>query len=96
MSSIEMVKEKRREILRIAEQYGASNVRIFGSVARGQDDERSDIDFLVELQPGRTLFDLGGLQMNLVKMFGRPVDVVMEKGIDARIRDTILKEAIPV
>lgn len=96
MTCIDLVKEKRHQIIQIAERYGARNVRVFGSVARGQADERSDIDFLVELQPGRTLFDLGGLQMDLETTMGRPVDVVTEKGIKARIRSAVLAEAIPV
>lgn len=96
MTYIEMVKQKRREILQIAGRYGAKNVRIFGSVARGEADELSDIDFVVELEPGRTLFDLGGLQMDLETSMGSPVDVVTEKGLKARIRSTVLKEAIPV
>ena len=96
MSLVELVEKNRHNITRIAERHGAKNIRIFGSVARGQADEASDIDFLVELQPGRTLFDLGGLQMDLETALGRPVDVVTEKGIKARIRSTVLREAIPV
>ena len=59
----QMVQSKKEEISRLAEKYGASHIRIFGSVARHEADEKSDIDFLVELEPGRTLFDLGGLAM---------------------------------
>jgi hypothetical protein len=91
-----MPTEKRRQILDIAARYGARNVRIFGSVARGQADERSDIDFLVEMEAGRSLFDLGGLQADLEAALGRPVDVVTEKGLKARIRSRVLREAIPV
>jgi len=70
-------------------------VRVFGSVARGGEaDERSDIDFLVELEPGRSLFDLGGLQYELEEILGCRVDVVTERGLKKRIRERVLKEAI--
>jgi predicted nucleotidyltransferase len=91
-----LLTEKRRQILDIAARYGARNVRIFGSVARGQADDRSDIDFLVEMEAGRSLFDLGGMQADLEAALGRPVDVVTEKGLKARIRNQVLREAVPV
>ena len=94
MNDLELVRKNRPEIIRIAEHYGASNVRVFGSVARGEADEASDIDFLVDLQPGRTLFDLGGLQVDLETAMGRPVDVVTEKGLRNRLRGGVLAEAI--
>ena len=90
----ELVKEKRDEILQIAEKYGAKNVRIFGSVARGEADSKSDIDFLVEMEPGRSLFDAGGLLMELQELLGCNVDVVTEKGLRHRIRDRVLEEAV--
>lgn len=96
MTAEELLKTKRQEILRVAAQYGARNVRVFGSVARGEADDRSDIDLLVDMEPGRSLLDLGGLQYELERLFGRPVDVVTERGLKARIRDRILREAIPV
>jgi len=85
---------RRGEILRLAAQYGARNVRVFGSVARGEDDERSDIDFLVDLEPGRSLFDLGGLLMALQELLGTSVDVVTERGLRPRIRERVLEEAV--
>ena len=93
---IEEIRARRREILTIAAQHGASNVRVFGSVARGEADERSDVDFLVELERGRSLLDLGGLLMDLQTLLGRPVDVVTERGLRERIRQRVLGEAIPV
>lgn len=94
-SSIEgVLAQRREEILAIAEKYGARNVRVFGSVARGEADEASDIDFLVELQPGRTLFDLGGLVSDLTNLLGRHVDVVTVHGLKERIRDRVLAEAV--
>ncbi|MFQ5744954.1 MAG: nucleotidyltransferase family protein [Acidobacteriota bacterium] len=96
MTGEEMLKYKREEILRIAAKYGAHNVRVFGSVARGQADEASDVDFLVELEPGRSLFDLGGLQFELEALLGCRVDVVTVRGLKARIRERVLREAVPV
>jgi hypothetical protein len=96
MAREELLKEKREDILRIATKYGAHNVRIFGSLARGEADEHSDIDFLVEMEPGRSLLDLGGLQAELEALFGCHVDVVTEKGLKARIRGRVLAEAVPV
>ena len=92
----ELLKEKQKDILSIAAQYGAHNVRVFGSLARGEADEQSDIDFLVEMEPGRSLLDLGGLQAELEALLGCPVDVVTEKGLKARIRGRVLAEAVPV
>ena len=75
-------------------KHGARKVRVFGSVARGEADETSDIDFLVDLEPGRTLFDLGGLLLDLRDLLGREVDVVTERGLKARIRRRVLREAV--
>ena len=96
MTHQELLKQKHAEILRIAGRYGAHNVRVFGSVARAEADEHSDIDFLVEMEPGRSLFDLGGMQSELETALGRPVDVVTERGLKARIRARVLREAVPV
>ncbi|HLF25506.1 MAG TPA: nucleotidyltransferase family protein [Anaerolineae bacterium] len=92
----EILKDKREDILRIAARHGARNVRIFGSVARGEADDQSDIDILVEMEPGRSLFDLGGLLMDLQDLLGRKVDVVTEKGLRERVRERALKEAVPL
>jgi len=75
------IREKRAEILRIMGAHGARNPRIFGSVARGQDQPSSDIDVLVEMEPGRTLLDLVGLEQDLGATLGRHVDVVTDGGI---------------
>lgn len=96
MTPDEILKQKREEILRIADKYGARDVRVFGSVARDEADEASDLDFLVELAPGRTLFDLGGLQFELEAILGCRVDVVTAKGLKARIRERVLREAVPL
>ncbi len=91
-----LLKERRNDVLRIAAKYGARRVRVFGSVARGEADAQSDVDFLVDLEPGRSLLDLGGLQYELEALLERPVDVVTERGLKARIRERVLREAIPV
>jgi predicted nucleotidyltransferase len=91
-----LLKEKRNAILDIAEKHGARNVRIFGSVARGDFDEKSDLDFLVEMEPGRSLLDHASLLLALETLLGCEVDVVSEKGIKARVRERVLKEARPL
>lgn len=90
------IKERRAEILRTASAHGAHNVRVFGSVVRGEADEASDLDFLVELEAGRSLLDLGGLQVALEALLGCRVDVLTERGLKPRIRERVLAEAIPV
>ncbi|HEX4205544.1 MAG TPA: nucleotidyltransferase family protein [Ktedonobacteraceae bacterium] len=92
----ELLQQKREDILRIANKRGASNIRVFGSVARGEADSKSDIDLLVDLEPGRSLFDLGGLLMDLQELLGHNVDVVTERGLRERIRERVVKEAIPL
>ena len=94
MSTDELLKARRSEILALARKYGARNVRIFGSVARGEARPDSDIDFLVEMEPGRSLFDLGGLLYELRSLLGVEVDVVTENGLRARIREHVIQEAI--
>jgi uncharacterized protein len=79
--------------LQIAAKHGARNVRVFGSVARGEARPDSDVDFLVDMEPGRTLFNIGGLLMDLRDLLGLNVDVVTEDGLKPRIRDRVLKEA---
>ena len=89
-----LVRGKRQEILKLAARHGARRIRVFGSVARGEASPGSDIDFLVDVEPGRSLFDLGGLLMDLQDLLGCPVEVVTEKGLRARIRDRVLREAV--
>ena len=84
----------REQILETARRYGARRVRVFGSVARGSADEHSDIDFLVELAPGRSLMDLGGMLYELRQLLGIEVDIVTEKGLRSRIRERVLSEAV--
>ena len=90
---IDIFQEKRGEILRIAGLHGASNVRVFGSFSRGDADNKSDVDILVDLEKGRSLLDMGGLLMDLQTLLGKQVDVVTEKGLRPRIRERVLREA---
>ncbi len=96
MSLQQKLQERRNDIIELARARGAYNIRIFGSVARGEATESSDIDLLVDLAPGRTLFDLGGLLHDLQDVLDCKVDVVTEKGLRQRIRQEILAEAIPL
>src|SRR3989338_3500851 len=93
---LKLVKTRREEILGLARQYGASNVRLFGSVARGDATEGSDIDLLVDMEPGRSLFDLGGLLTDLNEKLGCHVDVATEKLLKPSIHDRVMREAIPL
>lgn len=90
----QLLQAKREDILQTAKKYGAYNIRIFGSVARKEADVNSDVDFLVEMEPGRSLFDLGGLLMELQDLLGCDVDIVTEKGLRDRIRERVLNEAV--
>jgi uncharacterized protein len=94
VKEIELIKKKREDILRIARKHGARNIRVFGSFGRGEADEQSDIDFLVEMEAGRSLLDMGGLAMELKELLGREVDVVTDRGLNKRIRERVLREAI--
>lgn len=96
MSDVSPLGPARAAVLRIARQFGARSVRLFGSLARGEADAASDVDILVELEPGRSLLDLGGMQFELEALLGRHVDVVTERGLRPRIRDRVLREAVPL
>jgi uncharacterized protein len=89
--------EKHREAVRAAvARNRAANPRVFGSVLRGEDREGGDIDILVDAAPGATLFDLGGLQMDLQEILGVRVDLVTEAELPKRIRAKVLAEAAPI
>jgi len=94
LDAAQLLRSKREEILLTAARHGARNVRVFGSAARGEADEASDLDFLVEMEPGRSLLDLGGLLMDLRELLGREVDVITDRGLKPRIRERVLREAV--
>jgi uncharacterized protein len=89
-------REKRAEILRLAELHGCHNVRVFGSVATGENRPDSDIDFLVDLESGRTVFDLAGLLGDLRGLLGAEIDVVESRSIHPYIRDRVFAEAVGI
>lgn len=80
--------------MKIAAKYGASNIRVFGSVARGEEGSDSDLDLLVDLAPDRSLFDLGGLLYELEELLKVQIDVVTPESLHWYIRDEILEEAV--
>jgi hypothetical protein len=92
----EIINGRREDILRIAAKHGARRVRVFGSVARGEARPDSDVDFLVEMEHGRSGFDLGGLLLDLEELLGRRVDVAEPEGLHWYVRDRILAEAVPL
>ncbi len=91
---LDELRRRREDILRVAVRHGARNVRVFGSVTRGEDDGNSDVDFLVEFDPGRSLLDHAGLQIDLEDLLGCKVDVASARGLRERIRDRVLEEAV--
>ncbi|HEX2741820.1 MAG TPA: nucleotidyltransferase family protein [Rubrobacter sp.] len=86
----------RERVVETALRHGVRSVRVFGSVARGTDAEGSDLDLLVEFEPGRDLFDLIELKYELEEVSGRSVDVVTEKSLSPHIREKVLREAMPL
>jgi uncharacterized protein len=96
MITLRMLAERRAEILRLAEAYRTDRVRVFGSVARGESSESSDVDLLVAPRPGCSLFDLGGLLEDLQGLLGCPVDLVTEDGLKPNLRERVLREAVPL
>jgi len=92
----ELLKSKRQEILAIAARHGAHNLRVFGSAARGETGPESDLDILVEMEPGRSLMDHVALMHDLEDLLQRKVDVVSERALHWYIRDRVLAEATPL
>lgn len=91
-----LLQKYRAEILDLAMRHGARNVRVFGSLARGEGRDDSDLDLLVTLEEGRSLLDLVGLKQDLEDLVHRPVDVVTEQALSSYLRDRVLSEAIPL
>jgi predicted nucleotidyltransferase len=92
-NAIEEIRDKVQHILR---RRGVLHAAVFGSVARGEETDGSDIDFLVELEKGRTLTDLAGLRLDLAELLGRDVDVVTPSALHPRLKDQILGELVPI
>ena len=92
----EILGQRRADILRVATMHGASRVRVFRSVARGDARADSDLDLLVDLEPGRSLLDLIAIKQDLEDLLLRPVDVVTEAAISSYVRADILREAVPL
>ena len=93
MALREELHKRREEIMGIAARHGARSVRVFGSAARGEERPDSDVDFLVEMEPGRSLFDMGRLLLDLQDLLGRKVDLVEPQGLHWYVRDRVLREA---
>lgn len=93
MPRLDQLRQQRERILSIAAKHGARNIRVFGSVARGEEGPDSDIDFLVEMDPGRSLMDLGGLQIDLQDLLSQRVDVVTQKGLKGELLSRALRES---
>jgi predicted nucleotidyltransferase len=89
----ESLRRYRREILALTARHGARNVRVFGSLARGDDHEQSDVDFLVDIEPGRSLLDVIALEQDLQQLLGRRVEVLTEGGLSPHLQERILAEA---
>jgi len=94
--TLETLREKQAEIERIAARHGAYNVRVFGSVARGEATPESDIDFLVATEPRTSSWFPAGLILDLEEILGRRVEIVTEKGLSPFLRDRVLREAVPL
>jgi uncharacterized protein len=91
-----ILQKYREQILDLAVRHGARNVRVFGSLARGEGDESSDLDLLVTLEEGGSLLDLVGLKQDLEDLVHRPVDVVTERALSPYLRERVLSEAVPL
>jgi predicted nucleotidyltransferase len=96
MNTMKELSKQRSPILAIAKKRGVLTIKVFGSVARGDADENSDIDFLVEMEKGRTLLDVGGLLMDLQELLKKKVDIVTIKALKPHVKEEVLREALPL
>lgn len=90
------LRKEREHIYKIARKYGAGNIRVFGSLSRGEEGPDSDIDFLVDFEEDRSLFDLVGLKLELEELLGHKVDLVTERAMHRLISAKVMKEAVPL
>ena len=88
--------EVREQVLQVARAHGATHVSVFGSFARGESGADSDLDLLVDLDPGRSLLDLIAIEQDLEDLLGRPVDALTRRGLSPYLRDRVLSEALPL
>jgi predicted nucleotidyltransferase len=96
MPTIEQLRARREALIALADRYRAENVRVFGSVARGDANEESDFDLLVHFREGASLFDLMDLQDDSARLLGRKVDIVSDRGLSPYLAQRILNEAVPL
>jgi predicted nucleotidyltransferase len=96
MTLVELRRDKRNDILSLANRHGASNIRVFGSLARGSATVASDLDLLVDFEPNRSLLDQIALQQDLEALLGCRVDIVEPGGISPYLAQSILSEAVPL
>lgn len=96
MTPLELLKQKRDAVLRIAARHGAYNIRIFGSVARGEAGPDSDIDLLIDRGPITSPWFPAGLVLELEEELGRRIEVVTEQGLNRHLRERVLREAVPL
>ena len=93
---VDLVRSKREQILRLARRHGVTGIRVFGSMARGDAGPQSDVDLLIDVGVDPSPWFPGGLVAELEELLGRRVQVVTERGLDALLRDRVLKEAVPL
>ena len=94
--SLKNIQEKKADIIKLSERYHAKNIRVFGSFARGEQTDNSDVDFLVSFLPNASLFDQAGLIEELSLLLQRKVDVVSERAVNPYLQDIIISEALPL
>lgn len=96
MVTKEVLRQKREDISRIAAKHGVTNIRVFGSVARGQAKQNSDLDLLIDVGPITSSWFPAGLILDLENLLGCRVEVITERGLNPELRQTVLSEAIPI
>ena len=94
--NLDDLRKEREQIMKVAQKHGASNIRVFGSISRGEERPESDIDLLVDFEADRSLFDLVRLKLELEELLGHEVDLVTEKAMHRLIASRVIKEAIPL
>jgi uncharacterized protein len=94
--TIDQLRARREEIIALARRRGAHNVRVFGSIARGDQSSASDVDLLVDFETGRSLLDLTGLWLELETALGCKVDVVSSRGLRPRVASEVMRDAVPL